>query len=588
MQNANTGDAGGSTKLITNALELAKNGDSSAVLSEAFFNAVKAVREQNEQYYILSVKPVIKSLKRTDPPITLTDIDRFSKPARKAKQQGFNGDGEPGSEPRQEKTGAFIEFVVGGFAKKLFCDELGNVFADVLVSNVDKETGEELPQHLATWPIESEDFKGEASRVFYRKFGITVGESSLKDALTVISSEAKRLSPEKVYSRCGESLDHQTIYIDTANRDNEVVEVSSDGWCVISSENCPVKFRRSNQARPLPVPERGSDINLLWDHVNVTNEDDRLLILAWLLDCLRVSTEYPLLEIIGSQGSAKSSVQARLGKLIDPSASELSGQPATVEDLAVSCYNSHLVSLDNMGGITTAISNQMCSMVTGGVFRKRKLFSSVGETVIDIRKPLVLNGIAPIVNQPDLAQRTVGVEVFKTKRISRSELEEPWLRDYPKILGALYQLLADSLRDLRVIDHPNNLPRLGDYGLLGTAMCKALKLKVDFCEIANRCFRNQMVRGVDNSPLAEAVIALVSDVKFLEEYPKGLLAQINYDRYRPRQMDSRLWPKSPEQLSRLLRKLEPVLPMRGVTVSRKPVRGNRTLITLERIEVPEG
>jgi hypothetical protein len=56
---------------------------------------------------------------------------------------------------------------------------------------------------------------------------------------------------------------------------------------------------------PLPVPERCGSLKTLKPVVNFSNENEFLLIIAWLLAALRPGGPYPLLAISGQQGSAK-------------------------------------------------------------------------------------------------------------------------------------------------------------------------------------------------------------------------------------------------------------------------------------------
>lgn len=117
----------------------------------------------------------------------------------------------------------------------------------------------------------------------------------------------------------------------------------------------PVYFTRTPSMRPLPMPVpigvTHGDVGLLWQHTNIPAHS-RLMVLAWLLDCFRPDTPFSVLELVGEQGSAKSTTQSVLRSLVDPNKVMLRGRPKTVEDVFVAAANNWLVSYENLSGLT--------------------------------------------------------------------------------------------------------------------------------------------------------------------------------------------------------------------------------------------
>ena len=158
------------------------------------------------------------------------------------------------------------------------------------------------------------------------------------------------------------------------------------------------------------MPQAGGDLGLLWQHVNIP-ADRRLLVLTWLLDCFRPDTPFPILELVGEQGSAKSTTQSVLRSLVDPNKVMLRGRPKTVEDIFVAAQNNWLVSYENLSGLTAEQQDAFCTLATGGGFASRQLYTNGEEHVMETKRPVVLNGIAVVATRPDLIDRVIHVSM---------------------------------------------------------------------------------------------------------------------------------------------------------------------------------
>ena len=56
--------------------------------------------------------------------------------------------------------------------------------------------------------------------------------------------------------------------------------------------------------RPLPVPDRGGTLDALWPLVNIPVAD-RLMVLAWMLECLRTDTPHVVLNWWASKAAPR-------------------------------------------------------------------------------------------------------------------------------------------------------------------------------------------------------------------------------------------------------------------------------------------
>lgn len=553
------------TSTVEKALELAGQGDFEAILNSAFTAAVKAIRQQDENYFLLNIKPKIKLLKAS--PMNTRDLDAMTKPAKKPKQR-YSDQTETGEadQVRQGKADLFIEMMRKW--AEVFSDESGKAYASFDVEMTNPETGEVMPIHRQTWALDSKQFRAKASKEFYRRFGTVAGESAMKEAIEVIAADSDETPRQPVHLRYAPIPDGAGVYVDLCNDQWQVVEITPEGWRIIPATGCKVKFRRVQHSRPLPTPERGGDIADLWQHVNIQGNDSRLLVLAWLLEAMRTDTPFPVLELIAGQGSAKSTTQERLRALIDPNAVMLRIEPRSNQDLSISALSNHAISLNNLSHLSTTQQDFMCSMSTGGGDAARKLYTTDDEAAWDTKRPIVMNGINQLVTRPDLADRTICIELAKIQYVDETTLKAAWGKDYPKLTGALYTLLSATLRELPTVQLAK-LPRMGDFARLGVAMVRALSRDADFIAAYTSNRSGVVMRGVDSSPVA---LALVERIKTKGEFDGTLteLMQVLED-HKPQHFDKAAWPKSARGLGESLRRLAPALLVYGVEVG-EPAR----------------
>src|SRR5436190_20348812 len=156
--------------------------------------------------------------------------------------------------------------------------------------------------HRETCGIRSKRFRTWVRRCYYKATGTAAGAAVIASALDLLEARAQFDSPERViHTRVAEHADR--LYLDLADQHWRAVAIGADGWRVLACP--PVRFRRSPGMAPLPVPERGGTIEALRPFLNLSNQNDFVLSIAWLLAALRPRGPYPLLAISGEQGSAK-------------------------------------------------------------------------------------------------------------------------------------------------------------------------------------------------------------------------------------------------------------------------------------------
>ena len=99
-------------------------------------------------------------------------------------------------------------------------------------------------------------------------------------------------------------------------------------------------------------------------------------------------------------------------------------------------------------------------MATGGGYAKRTLWTSTDETAVNLRRPVMINGINPVVSRPDLLDRSLCLDIPQLKKRKTDEsLVEDFNKDRPQILAGLLDLLSNVLQRLPSIKiNPFSLP----------------------------------------------------------------------------------------------------------------------------------
>lgn len=432
------------------------------------------------------------------------------------------------------------------------------------------------------WRVKSESFYEWLSHAYYKSTGTAASDLSLKAAISSISGCAKYEGEEvNVYFRVAK---HDGVYwLDLCNDAWQAVRISAQGWQVIDQP--PVLFTRSKNMRPLPMPIVGEgNLNALWAVANIP-ESERLLIVTWLLECLRPETSYVILELSGEQGSAKSSTQDALRNLIDPNRSNLRFAPKNKDDVFISARNSHMVSYENLSHLSADYQDVLCILATGGGYGTRTLYSNTDETVLNLKKPIVLNGISIIITAQDLLDRAIHIDLPVLPNIvTEAELDQYWQIHHAGIFSGLLDAFVQALVLLPNVDlSDERLPRMADFTKLGEAVYQAHGKPVKAFLNEYRERRKEGVsRTLEASPVAMAM------QEFLRKRPSGFTGTVQQllnelEHYRE---DNDTWVKSAKGLADLIQRLKPALRQIGIHVSKDHKRGRNGYGCALRYETP--
>ena len=432
---------------------------------------------------------------------------------------------------------------------ELFHDENKDVFAR------DADTGE-------VRRIDGRQFRDWLQASFFESTEKAARDQSVREAISTLSGLG-RFKGECLPVSVRVGLHDGAYYLDLAiPGQSRAVKVEPGRWEIVDSP--PIMFLRTESMRPLPEPIPGGDLSALWGLVNIP-EDARLLVLAWLADCLRPETPFPVLELIGEQGSAKSTTQTVLRRLIDPNACDLRSAPKSAEDVFVGAGVNWLVSYENISHLPAPMQDALCVLATGGGFAKRKLYSDADEAVIQVKRPIVLNGISAAITAQDLIDRSVSIETpVIAARTETTTIWGEFDKQHARLIGAFLGVFAAALQRLPRVKLPTaDRPRLIEFVHLGIAVAEATSnTGADFMQQFNRSRQESIARTIDASPVATALIDWFADrgEQSAEMPVKTLFNEL--DRFKPNQADA--WPRSAKGFGDAMRRAAPALRSMGI------------------------
>ena len=340
---------------------------------------------------------------------------------------------------------------------KFFSSEDGQTWADAWVDG-----------RRETWKLDSKGFRNWLVHAYYRQSGRAPSTDSLNQAILTLNAAALYDGEVHVVGVRTGTVGGK-YYLDLADTEWHAVEIDAQGWRVVKEP--PIRFHRPRGMLALPMPVTGGSLSELQELLNLAQDNDFILIVAWMVQAARPVGPYPLLAIVGEPGAAKSTTAKALRNIIDPNASSLRTIPREERDLWIAASNAGMLAFDNLSRIPDWLSDALCRIATGGGYAARALHTNDDEMLFQAVRPILLTSIAEVISRADLADRALVINlptIPSTKRRSEMQFNAQMDAARPRILGALLDTMVIGLRDMDKVKL-DSLPRLADWGHWATA-----------------------------------------------------------------------------------------------------------------------
>ena len=310
------------------------------------------------------------------------------------------------------------------------------------------------------YPLKSSSFEDWLSAIIFKDSG-EVAMSKLKSDATEFLEGETKFSGKTHEAGLRAMGNEEYIEIDLGDKGWNSIYITKDNWRIRKHKKY---FYRNNSMKALPVPSRDQlDKDWAGNIFNFSGNSQSMLIMGWLIGCFMPEGPKPMLVIQGEQGSGKSLLASILRSLVDPVKADKTSLPRSERDLYVQAQNNYVLSFDNQRTLHKRHSDWLCRMVTGGGYSTRRLYTNNEEEVFSATRPIILNGITQIADQPDLIDRSIFINIpviDKNTRKPEKELLNSMNSLNPMILGKICSALSAILRNKKKeYDH---LPRMAD------------------------------------------------------------------------------------------------------------------------------
>lgn len=385
--------------------------------------------------------------------------------------------------------------------------------------------------------------------------GRTASATALAEALLVLEGLALEQAPEPVYIRIAPYEGGSVI--DIGDSSGTAIVIRPGSWEVV--QKSPVLFRRTALTKQMAVPERGGEVGLLRQVLNV-READWPLMLGFLVAAFIYDLPHPILLLGGEQGTGKTTAGRFLVGLFDPSTAEVRSPPSNPDQWAITTAGSWGLVVDNVSHIPEWLSDAMCKACTGDGWLRRRLYSDNEVAVLAFRRVIILTSIDTGALKGDLADRLLQVDLDRIPdgvRRPLREIEAKYAANRPQVMGAILDVVAKVL-SLRATVVCDGLPRMADFAVVLKAMDQVLGTN------AAELFSQQ--RGRIAGDVVESDVVGPALVQFMEgryEWSGSMKELLDAIRL---ESGARDWPKNAKSLSGRVRRLAPALMAVGLDV----------------------
>jgi len=211
----------------------------------------------------------------------------------------------------------------------------------------------------------------------------------------------------------------------------------------------------------------------------------------------------------GTYGAAKSFLFKLIKLLVDPDKPLVLTLPKEKEQFVQQLAHSLVLYYDNIEHVPYWFNAEVCSAVTGGGHRKRRLYTDDDDFVYEYMRCLGFNGINIALTKPDSLSRSILIEMAEIDKHSREEeryLFSKLSQIKSQLLGYIMDILVKVLNIYPTVRLAKKV-RMADYTVWGEAISQAMGNRTGkYAEILEANQNRQHVTAVLATPLGSFMI----------------------------------------------------------------------------------
>lgn len=412
--------------------------------------------------------------------------------------------------------------------------------------------------------------------VYNKKTGKNYSEDNYQNALTLIKSQAimNETKRETIYNRV--AMVDDSIFYDLATFDWKAVKITKNNVEVVNlDETTPIFTRKQHQSlQKFPEFTDDDPLDDLVKLLRIKNEDYQFF-KVHLIEMFLEEIPVPIMVVIGEQGTIKTTLCKTVKRIIDPSGENVSSLPRKTEDLLLNLYSRYLVHFDNVSGFNQEVSDIFCRAITGEGISKRRLYTDAEEVIWNYQRKIVINGIAPSLEYPDLRERCIIFEttpVRESERLTEEEFEKKFQELLPRLLGQIFKILSSALALYEPVKSElKNLPRMADYTIFGECISRVLGCEsFSFVKKYRERLQLNATDVVETYPLIPLLENLMNNKNEYENTVAKFYKEIiQLAQYEEVDIDSRYakFPAAPNKVRQHIQKLKPTFRILGFEIN---------------------